>query len=311
MSFNPNAQLDPSQVEDQRGSGRFGGGGGGRGGFPVGRGGPGMVVGGGGLGMLLLVVMLLLGGNPFGGGETFPDTAYQQPAAQSDAPAGQSVADCQTGADANRRDDCRIVGFVNSIQDYWNQEFQRHGQRYSPAPLVLFSGRTQSGCGAASEAQGPFYCPLDRKVYIDLTFFQELQRRFGATGGPFAQGYVVAHEYGHHIQNLVGARDQSGAGAAGPPRGAVRTELQADCLAGVWARHAAQTGYLQHPSDKELADAMDAAAAVGDDRIQRSTQGRVVPESFTHGSSQQRVQWFRNGYTSGTLEGCNTQTGRV
>jgi len=310
MSFNPNAQLDPSQVEDQRGSGRFGGRGGFGGGFPVGRGGPGMVVGGGGIGMVLLVVLLLLGGNPFSGGETYPDSSYQQPV-QSEAPAGQSIQECRTGADANRRDDCRIVGFVNSIQDYWSQELRRHGQAYSPAPMVLFSGQTQSGCGFASEAQGPFYCPVDRKVYLDLTFFQELQQRFGAQGGPFAQGYVVAHEYGHHVQDLIGALDQGGAGARGAQGASVRTELQADCLAGVWARHAAETGYLQTPSDQELADAMDAAAAVGDDRIQRMQGGRVVPESWTHGSSQQRVQWFRNGYSAGAIEGCNTQSGRV
>ncbi|HEY3107609.1 MAG TPA: neutral zinc metallopeptidase [Chloroflexota bacterium] len=312
MSFNPNAQLDPSQVEDERGSGgRFGGGGGFGGRLPVGRGGPGMVVGGGGLGMVLLVVLLLLGVNPFGGGESYPDRSYQQPA-QSQAQTGQSVQDCRTGADANRRDDCRIVGFVNSIQSYWDQEFQRHGQRYSPAPMVLFSGQTQSGCGFASEAQGPFYCPLDKKVYLDLTFFQELQQRFGAKGGPFAQGYVVAHEYGHHVQDLLGLLDrEGGAGARGAQGASVRTELQADCLAGVWARHAAETGYLQAPSDQELADAMDAAAAVGDDRIQRQTQGQVVPERFTHGSSQQRVQWFRNGYNGGGLDGCNTQSGRV
>jgi predicted metalloprotease len=270
-----------------------------------------MVVGGGGLGMLLLIAMLLLGGNPFGGGgNTYPDSAVQQPA-QSAAQDGQSVQDCRTGADANRRDDCRIVGFVNSIQDYRTQEFQRHGERYSPAPMVLFSGQTQSGCGAASEAQGPFYCPVDKKVYLDLTFFQELQQRFGASGGPFAQGYVVAHEYGHHVQDMTGALDQGGGATRGAQGSSVRTELQADCLAGVWARHAAETGFLQQPTDKELADAMDAAAAVGDDRIQKMSQGRVVPESFTHGSSQQRVQWFRNGYNAGAIDGCNTQTGRV
>ena len=314
MSFNTNAQLDPSQVEDQRGSGgRFGGGLGG--GLPVGRGGgPGMVIGGGGLGMVLLVVMLLLGVNPFGGGESYPDTPYQQPVqsqAQSQAEGGPSVQDCRTGADANRRDDCRIVGFVNSIQSYWGQEFQRHGQQYAQAPMVLFSGQTQSGCGFASEAQGPFYCPIDKKVYLDLTFFQELQQRFGAKGGPFAQGYVVAHEYGHHVQDMLGLLDEGGASTRGAQGSSVRTELQADCLAGVWARHAAETGFLQAPSDQELADAMDAAAAVGDDRIQRQTQGRVVPESFTHGTSQQRVQWFKNGYGSGAIEGCNTQGGRV
>jgi predicted metalloprotease len=154
--------------------------------------------------------------------------------------------------------------------------------------------------------------PQTPKVYLDLTFFQELQQRFGAKGGPFAQGYVVAHEYGHHVQDLLGVLDQGGgASARGAQGAAVRTELQADCLAGVWACHTAETGYLQAPSDQELADAMDAAAAVGDDRIQRQSQGRVVPENFTHGSSQQRVQWFRNGYKSGGLEGCNSQSGRV
>jgi hypothetical protein len=298
MSFNPNAQLDPSQVEDRRGGGGFGG---------FGRGGGGMVVGGGGLGLVGLIIALLLGVNP--GDLTGSGSTFDQPV-QGQATA--AATECRTGADANQRDDCRIVGFVNSVQSYWTGEFSRAGQRYTPAPMVLFSQVTQSGCGTASEAQGPFYCPVDKKVYLDITFFQELRERFGAKGGPFAQGYVVAHEYGHHVQDLMGLLEGSGgAGARGSQGASVRTELQADCFAGVWAKHAADTGFLQAPSQQEIADALDAAGAVGDDRIQRSTQGRVVPESFTHGSAQQRQQWFTTGYRGGNFQQCDTSQGRV
>jgi predicted metalloprotease len=281
MTFRGNAPLDPSQVEDQRG--RSGGGGG--------LGGP-VVVGGGGIGLVILIIALLLGVNPLS------DYSGTNPPIDG-AP---SVQDCQTGADANKRDDCRIVGFVDSIQKYWTDEFARRGDTYLPAKTVLFTEYTQGACGLAQTAMGPFYCPEDEKVYLDISFFDELTQRFGAKGGPFAQGYVVAHEYGHHVQNQLGLLSASQSGNAA----SVRVELQADCLAGVWARHAADTGYLEPPTDAEIAQALDAAAAVGDDRVQQETQGRVAPEQWTHGSSAQRQQWFKTGYQTGDLDRCDT-----
>lgn len=286
MTFRGNAPLDPSQVEDQRGRGGSGGG----------LGGP-VVVGGGGLGLVILIIALLLGVNPlsdYGGTNPSIDGA-------------PSVQDCQTGADANKRDDCRIVGFVDSIQKYWTDEFARRGDTYLPAKTVLYTDATQGACGLAEAAMGPFYCPDDEKVYLDISFFQELTQRFGAKGGPFAEGYVVAHEYGHHVQNQLGllSQTQSGSNTA-----SIQVELQADCLAGVWARHAADTGYLEAPTDAEIAQALDAAAAVGDDRIQRETQGHVAPEQWTHGSSAQRQQWYRTGYQTGSLDRCDTSSVR-
>jgi uncharacterized protein len=281
MTFRGNAPLDPSQVEDQRGRGGSGGG----------LGGP-VVVGGGGLGLVILIIALLLGVNPlsdYGGTNPSIDGA-------------PSVQDCQTGADANKRDDCRIVGFVDSIQKYWTDEFARRGDTYLPAKTVLFTDAVQGACGIAQTAMGPFYCPEDEKVYLDISFFEELTQRFGAKGGPFAQGYVVAHEYGHHVQDLLGTLSSTDSSNAA----SIRIELQADCFAGVWARHAADTGYLEAPTDAEIAQALDAAAAVGDDRIQQETQGRVQPEQWTHGSSAQRQQWFTTGYQTGDLDRCDT-----
>jgi len=280
MTFRGGARLDPSQVEDQRG----GGGGGGLGG-PI-------VVGGGGIGIVILIIALLLGVNPLS------DYSGTNPSIDG-AP---SIQDCQTGADANKRDDCRIVGFVDSIQKYWSDEFTRRGDTYLPAKTVLYTGATQGACGLAQTAMGPFYCPDDEKVYLDISFFQELTQRFGAKGGPFAQAYVVAHEYGHHVQNQLGLLSSSQSGNAA----SVRVELQADCLSGVWARHAADTGYLEAPTDAEIAQALDAAAAVGDDRIQQETQGRVQPEKWTHGSAAQRQQWYKTGYQTGDLDRCDT-----
>jgi predicted metalloprotease len=286
MTFKPDVQLDPSQVEDVRGQGRLGG--------------RGVVLGGGGaIGLIVTLIYLLAGGsidlNGTGG-----------PAGVDYGPGSSALAEkCRTGSDANRTEDCRIVGYVNSIQAFWKGTVERSGQTYSPATTVLFSGEVNTGCGYATSDVGPFYCPEDGHVYLDLGFFQQLRTQFGARGGPFAEAYIVAHEYGHHIQDLTGTL-QRGAASSGPSGQSVRIELQADCYAGIWANHAAATGYLNPLGDAEIAQALDAAAAVGDDRIQAKVQGRVNPESWTHGSAAQRQTWFRTGYRSGTADDCDT-----
>jgi hypothetical protein len=287
MPFNDRSRLDPSQVQDRRGMGR------------------GIAVAGGGLGLLALILTILLGGNP-------ADVLGTQPQAPSGyADNGTNISDlntaCQTGADANAREDCRIVGFVNSIQDFWTDEFARQGAQYIPAQTVLFTGETQAACGYATAAVGPFYCPEDQMVYLDLDFFNELTTRFGARGGPFAEAYVLAHEYGHHVQDLAGVLSQGGGYSdTGPQSAAVETELQADCLAGVWVSRATATGYLTTVSRQEIAQSLDAAAAVGDDRIQSQTQGYVSPESWTHGSSEQRQAALMEGIQTGDMSACDT-----
>ena len=287
MPFNQRSRLDTSQVEDRRGRGGA------------------MAVGGGGLGVVILLVAILLGVNP---GE-LADVIGQAPSASTENTSEINNLEeaCRTGADANTRQDCRVVGFVNSIQAFWTDEFARQGSQYILAKTQLFTGSTQAACGYATAAVGPFYCPRDQKVYLDLAFFDELHTRFGARGGPFAEAYVLAHEYGHHVQNLTGALDETGgSGATGPRSVSVQTELQADCLAGLWAHHATETGYLTQLTDEEIAQSLDAAAAVGDDRIQRQTQGYVSPESWTHGSSAQRQQALKDGLQTGDLAACET-----
>ena len=274
MRFRSGAQLDPGQVSDRRGRG-----------LPLAIGG-----GGGLVGIIVLVITLLSGG---GGGSGQP----VQVGGSSD-----QAADCRTGEDANQRDDCRIVAVVNSVQQYWTTNLAQ----YQPAKTVFFTQATNTGCGSATSDVGPFYCPLDTTVYIDLGFYDELRSRFGAQGGPFAESYVIAHEYGHHVQNILGVLDRSRDGSTGANSSAVRVELMADCLAGTWARSAADTGFVESITESDVRDGLDAAASIGDDRIQKQTTGRVQPEGWTHGSSEQRQKWFLTGYQNGSLQSCDT-----
>ena len=218
---------------------------------------------------------------------------------------------CETGADANADLDCRMKGASASLDDYWAAEASSIGVRYSaPADFVLFTDRVSTGCGTASSATGPFYCPADQILYVDTSFFAELRDGYGSSGGTLAQMYVVAHEWGHHIQNLAGALAGSNDGDTGPGSATIRIELQADCFAGAWVGDAANTedengvAFLVAPTRTELDDALSAAAAVGDDRIQAQS-GRVNPETWTHGSSAQRQNWFTAGYRGGAAA-CDT-----
>jgi predicted metalloprotease len=275
------------QIEDRRGGGRGGSA------LPIG-------VGGGGIGIVVLVAYLLIsalggggGGLPVDGGlPAFPGA----PAAEGEALKPRE------GDEA-----AQFVAFVtDDVQDTWARLFAAAGRKYEPTKVVLFTQATQSGCGSASSATGPFYCPLDRKVYLDLGFFDELSRRFGAPGD-FAQAYVIAHEFGHHVQTLLGIeRDVRQAQQEHPDDAnelSVRMELQADCFAGVWGHSAFETDQL---SSGDLEEGLGAAAAIGDDRIQESTRGRADPESFTHGTSEQRTTWFRRGFEAGDPNACET-----
>jgi uncharacterized protein len=278
MDFDDDVALDTSQVSDQRGR-SFG-----RGGLAV----------GGGVSLIGLIVALLLGASPSDllGGSS--DQSY-------------TVSDldqrCRTGADADRDTDCRVVGVVNSVQAHWSRTL---GARYRPATTRLFSGGVSTGCGQATSDVGPFYCPADQTVYLDLGFFADLRDKLGAQGGAFAQAYVVGHEYGHHVQHLLGTSARASGGDTGPRSASVRLELQADCYAGVWAANAVQTGYVTNLTQADIADGLDAAAAVGDDRIQSRATGAVNPETWTHGSAEQRQVWFLRGYGSGQVTACDT-----
>ena len=283
MTFRRDVELDPGQVQDRRGRGVRGGG----------------LAVGGGLGTLIIIALVLISGGNLGdlGGLGVGDP-------QTGPLSSELATECQTGADANERQDCRIVGTVNSVQAYWTDAFAASGSQYTPAQTVLFTDQVSTQCGGATSAVGPFYCPLDQTVYIDLGFFDQLETRFGAQGGEFAEEYVIAHEYGHHVQNL---RGQLEAGRdAGAEGGAVRTELQADCYAGVWGGNAVETGFLEPLTSQQIAQALDAASVIGDDRIQETTQGQVNPETWTHGSSEQRQQWFTIGLEARSADACDT-----
>jgi predicted metalloprotease len=264
-----------------------------------------VAVGGGGIAGIIALVVVLVSVLSGGGGLGQLGALEDQAVGPGQPPASAEL-DCRTGEEANVRDDCRILGFVNSIQAYWSGALRG----YEPADTRFFDGAIATGCGEATSAVGPFYCPADRYVYIDLGFFDQLQTDFGAQGGPLAEAYVLAHEYGHHVQNLLGDL-QRAERDPGPQGGAVRVELQADCYAGVWARNAVATGFIEDLTREDIAAALDAASAVGDDRIQERIQGRVTPESWTHGSSEQRRTWFVRGLESGNPNACDTFSAQI
>lgn len=305
---------DNSYVEDRRGqsAGGFGGGGGGFP-IPIGRG---MGIGGT---ILVLILSLVFGGNFLGGGGGAGAPAGAPGSAPPGYPAGGGGAGGEVAGGAPVRESAAeretrrfIVAVLNNAQDNWTQLLPRQaGQEYRPARLVLFRDAVQSGCGRAPAAVGPFYCPRDERIYIDLSFYDELATRFGAPGD-FAQAYVLAHEIGHHLQKQLGTEARVRQLQSQRPQLennlSVRLELQADCYAGVWGATARQSQLLE-PGDVQ--EGLGAAAAVGDDRIQRQSRGEVNPDSFTHGSSEQRQRWFMRGFQSGDMNSCNTFEGAI
>jgi uncharacterized protein len=304
MRFNPKARIDQSQVENRGGGGLGGGLGGGGMRLPIPSGGGGKM----GLGTIAVIVLFFI---------LTQCTSLNVPGTGSGGTGtnatGTTADSCKTGEDANNSQDCAIDLITNSVQNYWSQAYEQQiGQPYQDIRTVKYSGQTTSGCGTASSSMGPFYCPNDKLVYLDTSFMQDmLQGQLGAKGGPFALAYVIAHEYGHHVQDELGIlgkiRTQQG-----ETSDSVKTELMADCLAGAWAKSAQTTTdadgnkIIEDLTQDDIARAIDAAQAVGDDRIQKQTSGRVNPDSWTHGSSEQRVHWFNVGLEKGTIEACNT-----
>ncbi|MDJ0333845.1 MAG: neutral zinc metallopeptidase [Rhodoglobus sp.] len=286
MTFNDNARINPNKVS-RRGRNT------------------GIAVGGGG-GLLVIGLFIasqflgidltgLAGGGTTGGGE----------------PQGEALSECTTAEAANSSIDCRIAGAADSLDTYWAATLPELGQSYRTTNVVLFTDQTNTGCGGATSAVGPFYCPPDETIYVDTVFYDDLRNRFGSTGGPLAEMYVIAHEWGHHIQNSTGIMDGLDRETTGPSSDSVRLELQADCFAGAWVGAASTiknddgVTFLDPVTDAQIADALSAASAVGDDRIQESTQGQVTPETWTHGSSEKRQQWFTTGLNGGA-GACNT-----
>ncbi len=333
MRYDDDAELDASQVTDQRGGssgsgfGGFGGGGGGGGLVPMlvglllsGRGGK---LGGG---VIVLVIIGFLAFSFLGGGGTTASrgagpasSGFGEPGGPARVETSDLASSCRSGKDANRSLDCAIVADVNSIQGYWSgggyaalaSTVRGAAPRYEPSNVVFFSGQVRTRCGSADASAGPFYCPGDDLVYIDLSFYDQLQQQFGAQGGPLVNAYVLAHEYGHHVQDLLGteAAVKTREGAASD---SVRLELQADCYAGVWMNHASQPSQGRRPvvlgiTPEDLGGAVDAAQRIGDDYIQGKLGGGTVdPDSFTHGTSAQRTRWLTTGFTTGDATRCDT-----
>ena len=286
MTFNPDAKIDPSKAS--RRGGRTG-----------------VAVGGGSIVVVLGLFLLsqLLGVDLTGlagGGGGAPQPGNDEPLSQ-----------CTTGEAANESIDCRMAAAADSLDTYWSTTLPQMGVNYTSTQVVLFTGQVSTGCGGASSAMGPFYCPGDQTIYLDTAFYDQLRSQFGSSGGPLAEMYVVAHEWGHHVQNISGIMNGLDMQDTGPNSDAVRLEVQADCFAGAWVGAAQETldengqPFLQPVTDQQINDALSAAAAVGDDRIQEQTQGQVNPERWTHGSSEMRQRWFTAGLQGGP-NACNT-----
>ena len=273
----------------------------------------GIAVGGGGIAVVVLALISpLLGVDLTGLAGLFGGGAGQYESGPAD-----SLDQCQTGADANANVECRMKGVSASLDAYWAGKFSDEGIEYrSPSEFVLFSDATGTGCGNATSATGPFYCPTDESIYVDTGFFDDLRTQFGASGGPLAEMYVVAHEWGHHIQNVLGTMNNLDLRDTGPTSDSVRLELQADCYGGSWAKDASTVPdasgvpFLQPITQQQINDALNAAQVIGDDRIQSQATGQVNPETWTHGSSEQRQKWFSIGYEQGP-NACQTFGGNL
>jgi len=308
MRFNPRARIDTSRVSDSGSRGRAGGpAGGGSMQLPI----PGgMKAGGGALGLVITILFIVLVSCLNDGTDVTGSSLDAGQMVNSDS---GRYDNCKTGEDANSDEDCARVAVENSLRDYWSDALPEQAeQQLEPATLATFTGGVNTGCGQATSQVGPFYCPPDQRIYLDTDFFRDvLQQQLGGPAGEFVEPYVIGHEYGHHIQNLLGTMSRVRS-QQGPRSDAVRLELQADCYAGMWTRAATQTedaagqALIADLTDQDIEQAISAASAVGDDRIQEKTQGQVTPETWTHGSAESRVRWFQTGYQNGTLEACDT-----
>ena len=308
MRFNPKADISGGRVGD---AGRGGGGGMGGSGMriPI----PGGTRAGGGIGGLIIIVLIFVVNSCLSdGGGLSPDSGIDAQA-QTGNPQGLAedsdrYANCKTGEDANNDVDCARKAVLFSLEQYWTRTLpEQGGTDLAPAQTITFSGGVDTGCGQATSQVGPFYCPADQQIYLDTTFFADvLEGQLGGQGGDFVEPYVLGHEFGHHIQNLLGTMGQVRT-QKGPESDAVRLELQADCYAGMWTRDASDgDGIFTDLDEGDIVEALDSAKTVGDDRIQQQSGQRVDPEGWTHGSSEQRQRWFRVGYDEGTLQACDT-----
>ena len=293
MTFNDNASINSGRVQRRRGGA-----------------GGGIAIGGGAGGIVIVLLFLLF--QVLGGGDATSALNGLTNDTQDQTTDGDYAAACDTGAEANASADCRVAGTITSLDDYWSDAMPALGRNLDLPGIVVFDASTSSACGTASSATGPFYCPTDQTIYLDTAFFSELENTYGASGGPLAQMYVVAHEYGHHIQNELGVFNVADTSQTGEDSDSVKVELMADCLAGVWAGHAATTQdangvtLIQPLTEQDVNDALSAAAAVGDDRIQQQATGHVNESAFTHGSAEERVNAFKTGYTKGTATACDS-----